>query len=178
MGKCIAVNPVSSGQRIAGYHCLLPNKQTLFVLGDYTNACGGADGIQPYSAIWPRVADAAAVFDHVMFEGALISTTYGSIGQAADAYGADFVFAFLDTPLDVCVARVNQRRAAAGKPPLRDTKSIDSKWVTISRLYDKLSAGAIVTANRNVTISYLTPAKDLLKLLGIRANKEPTYEAA
>lgn len=163
-------------RKVLGYRVHLPNGQTLGVVGNYSNACGGADGIQPYSAVWPRVKFFADTENHVLFEGALISTTYGSIGEAADAYGEGFVFAFMDTPLDVCVARVNQRRATAGKPPLPDTKNIDSKWATIRRLHGKLGDGTIVTANRNVLINHLTPAKDLLKLLGIRVAKEPTHE--
>lgn len=178
MGVCTDVDPVYSGRRILGYRCTLRTGATLYALGGYANACGGADGIQPYSSIWPRVAAAAKDFDHVVFEGALISTTYGSIGDAAYEYGAHFTFAFMDTPLDVCVARVNQRRAAAGKGPLADTKNVDSKWRTIRRLHGKLGDGTIVTGNHNVLINHQTPAKDLLKLLGIRVNKEPTNEAS
>src|SRR6266496_3953960 len=100
------------------YLLSLNGSTPLYVIGPYTTACGGADAIQPYSEIWPRVEKAANMVSHVLFEGALVSSSYGSIGHSMqrriDENGEDCVFAFLDTPLDLCLERIRQRRAAKG----------------------------------------------------------------
>ena len=50
---------------------------------------------------------------HVVFEGMLVGTCYGVIGQLL-METRDSVVMFLDTPLEVCIARVEARRKAAG----------------------------------------------------------------
>src|SRR5690554_107408 len=88
-------------------------KKTLYVIGSYETACGGCDGIQPYADIWPRVEKFAAL-GHVLFEGALVSSSYGNIGRSSEAYGDQFIFAFMDTPLNTCINRIVERRLARG----------------------------------------------------------------
>jgi hypothetical protein len=158
-----------------GYTVKLPNGETLGVVGRYNTACGGADGIQPYSDIWPRVERFAKAHDHVLFEGALVSVSYGSIGLASEAFGDDFVFAFMDTPLDRCISQVNKRRAEAGKPPLADPKNIEGKFMSCLRLASKLTNGDQpgIPKRRVAWIDCCAPAKTTLKLLGIKI-KEPS----
>lgn len=97
----------------------------VMVIGSYRTACGGCDGIQPYSLIWPRIV-AYSAEGHVLFEGALVSSSYGNIGRASEAFGDDAVFAFMDTPLDVCLDRIRRRRAAKGKTePLNPKNTAD-----------------------------------------------------
>lgn len=115
------------------YVLVLGNGEPLYIVGNYVNACGGCDAIQPYSLIWPRVVEFAK-HGHVLFEGALISTTYGSIGVASEEYGDSFVFAFLDTPLQVCLDRIKQRREAKGNMKPLDPKNTESKFNTINKL--------------------------------------------
>lgn len=150
---------------------LYPGKQ-LYIVGPYTTACGGCDAVQPFADIWPRVDEASALYDHVLFEGALQSTTYGAQGKASEQMGADFVFAFLDTPLEECVRRVNQRRLERGVGPLTDTKNIDAKWHTINRLREKLEQGIVGAGQRTAIIDHTQPTKSVLALFGIRINKE------
>lgn len=166
-------NTPAAGKRPDGYTVTLPGDKTLAIVGPYLTACGGCDAVQPFARVWDLVAEAADSHDHVLFEGALLSTTYGAQGKASEAYGADFVFAFLDTPLATCVERVNQRRAAAGKGPLPDSKNVDSKWHTIDRLRQKLETGVVGAGQRTAIIRHQTPVKDVLALLGVRINKEP-----
>lgn len=164
-----------------GYNVELPNGEVLRIVGRYETACGGCDGIQPYSDIWPAVIWGLSLCDHVLFEGVLVSTTYGSIGEASEKFGDQFVFAFMDTPLEECVRRVNARRAARGVDPITDTKNIDSKYATIARLGMKLAGTYAGTPRlvdpphrRVAVIDYTHPVKDVLKLFGVRINKEPT----
>lgn len=56
MGKCPYVCKVHTTipeavRPIVGYDCKLPNGQSLYVLGNYANACGGADGIQDRKSV-------------------------------------------------------------------------------------------------------------------------------
>lgn len=99
----------------------------LYVTGSYETACGGCDGIQPYAEIWPRVVRYAAL-GHVLFEGALVSSSYGNIGRASEAYGDEFVFAFLDTPLELCLERVAARRKARGDLRPLNPKNTEVKY--------------------------------------------------
>lgn len=109
-----------------GYRMALGNNQTLGLIGRYDVASGGCDKIQPYSEIWPRVVSFRKRFDHVLFEGALVSSTYGTIGAASEDYGDEMVFVFLDTPLDVCVENIRQRRLSRGKDVPMAEKTIDN----------------------------------------------------
>lgn len=167
-------DPYGSGRKPDGYTVFLPRtRKTLAIVGSYATACGGCDGIQPYADIWPRVEAAAADHDHVLFEGALISTTYGSIGLASEPLGGDFVFAFLDTPQEVAVARVNQRRAARGAAPLADPKNVVEKWATIDRLHYRLATGNLADKGRRVAvIDHTNATRDVLKLFGVKLKGE------
>ena len=161
-------------KRPEAYRVELPgNRPALYIVGPYETACGGCDAVQPYSLIWPQVTKFHEL-GNVLFEGALISTTYGSIGAAANELGEDFVFAFMDTPLEVCIKRVNKRRAAKGVGALEDTGNISSKWTTIRRLHDKLLDGTLPIGNRVAAINHLKPVTGVMALFGVRITKEPT----
>ena len=102
----------ADGKKIRGYRFTLGSvPRDVYVAGSYATACGGCDGIQPYADIWPRIVEYAAK-GHVLFEGALVSSSYGNIGRASEAYGDQMVFAFLNTPLQMCLERIVRRREA------------------------------------------------------------------
>lgn len=106
-----------------GYLCLTPFGD-VYIVGSYKTACGGCDGIQPYALIWPRVLD-YATRGHVLFEGALVSNSYGNIGRYSEMFGDQFVFAFLDTPLKTCIDRILERRKKNGNiKPFDPNKSV------------------------------------------------------
>lgn len=109
----------------------------LYVVGGYEKACGGCDAIQPYSLIWPRV-EKFAESGHVLFEGALVSSSYGNIGRESERYGAEFVFAFLDTPMEVCLARIAARRKARGDDRPIDPKNTQVKYNNIHKSLPKI----------------------------------------
>jgi adenylylsulfate kinase-like enzyme len=165
------------GKKHEGYRVHLPGGKVLHIVGPYQNPCGGCDAVQPFSRIWPLVEHAADDFkvDHVFFEGALVSTTYGSIGAASEVFeDGQFVFAFLDTPLEVCVERVNQRRAERGQANIEDIRNIESKWFTIERLRVKLETGVVGTNQKVAVIDHNEATKQVLALMGVRIQKEPT----
>lgn len=137
-----------------------PDGRELYVVGSYVTACGGCDGIQPYADIWPRV-EKFAQRGHVLFEGALVSSSYGNIGRASEKYGDDFIFAFLDTPMDVCIERITKRRHERGnfKPldPKNTQKKFDSIWGGLPKIRDEFK-------RRVVVINYKKPIPQVLGL--------------
>lgn len=152
-----------------GYTVALPTKETLFVVGSYENACGGCDGIQPYENIWPLISDAEKMYTHVLFEGALVSSSYGSIGRFSEVYGDDMVFAFLDTPLEKCLERIAARRAARGDLRPVDPKNTAGKFTSVERslttIRDKFE-------RRTVVIDHTKATQQVLKLFGVSIRKE------
>jgi hypothetical protein len=140
-----------------GYTMQLANGNQLYIVGRYDIACGGCDAIQPYADIWPRVAE-FALLGHVLFEGALISTNYGTIGAASEQYGDDFVFAFLDTPLPVCLDRIIARRLAKGNTKPLNPYQTTWKHKAILSLYDRFRderGRRTVLLNHNKALSQL-----------------------
>lgn len=125
-------------EKVTGYAVSIPFlRKQVRVVGPYTTACGGCDAIQPYELIWGRVekwADAG----HVVFEGALVSSSYGNIGRASEPMGRSFVFVFMDTPLGVCLDRIRQRREARGDARPLDPKNTEVKYNNIFKSIPKI----------------------------------------
>lgn len=154
------------------YKVIMPGDplKWLFVIGPYTSACGGCDAIQPYDRIWPLVDKYGALGYHVLFEGALVSSSYGNIGRSSEAYGDNFVFAFMDTPLDVCLERIVARRAAKGNFKPLDPTNTEFKFHAVNSSRAKIID---VHKRRVVDINHQHPVKDVLKLFGVHIRKEP-----
>ena len=98
----------------------------IYVVGSYHTACGGVDTIPTIKEALDRVAYFDENNGHVFFEGLLISTIYGSVGEFSDRH--EMVFAILDTPLDVCLERVRLRRLEKGNDKPMDPKNTIAKW--------------------------------------------------
>lgn len=93
------------------------NMQPVYFLGDYTQAlCGGTDTIHSQDMICSLVRHFSR-FGHVIYEGLLAShlfARYAALYEELTGFGEQFVFCFMDTPFEVCVERVLQRRKDAG----------------------------------------------------------------
>lgn len=133
----------------------------LYVVGSYETACGGCDGIQPYSLIWPRV-ELYASQGHVIFEGALISSSYGNIGRASEQYGNNFIFTFLNTPLNVCLDRIKSRRLAKGNEKPLDPKNTKVKFDNVQKSIAKIRDEF---KRRIIVLDYRKPIPQLLGVL-------------
>lgn len=114
----------------------------LAILGDYTPASAGATtaGCDRIS----RQADVKAALlamgklpdvDAILFEGIIVSTIYSSWQEFSREVGG-MTWAFLNTPLDVCLKRVQERNG--GKPVKED--QIADKHRGIARVMAKASA--------------------------------------
>lgn len=135
--------------------------EPIYVIGPYETQCGGCDAVQPYDRIWPLV-EKYAKKGHVVFEGALVSCSIGSIGEAmAKRKKKDCVVAYLDTPLAVCIERIEQRRAKKGNDKPLNPKNTELKFKSIGNTRAKFEALGV----RTVTINYKKAAKQLFELL-------------
>lgn len=150
----------SGKQKPRGYTFQVFNR-TVYVVGSYETTCGGCDAIQPYSLIWPLVEEYASK-GSVLFEGALVSSSYGSIGRNSEVYGNDFVFAFLNTPLNVCLARIKARREAKGNMKPVDPKNTEHKLLSIEHSIPIIQNDF---GRRVEILDYHKPIPQVLKLL-------------
>jgi len=106
----------------------------LRVLGRYATQCGGCDGIKTQAEIKERIMRWEDSYNLIL-EGILVSHTYGPWNEFA--VDRNWHFRFLNTPLDVCIDRVNARRAEKGKAPLEDPKNIVRDHKRINSLHGK-----------------------------------------
>lgn len=148
------------------------------VVGRYETACGGCDTIKTQDEICDRVR-AFATRGDVVFEGLLVSVLYDRYRKLCESLsiahhiqkpvqeavlGRDqetfppFIFAFLDTPEEVCVQRVKDRRAAAGNDKPLNENNTREKWHICQRVAEKLNADGlpVVWLNHENALSDLT----------------------
>lgn len=99
-------------------------KKKWVVLGRYTNACGGCDTIKTQQEIIDRVETYSKKGYNVWLEGLIMSTIYGSVGAYSEKFGDRWLFVYLDTPLELSIARIKARRKEAGTTkPLNETNT-------------------------------------------------------
>jgi ABC-type dipeptide/oligopeptide/nickel transport system ATPase component len=99
----------------------------LYVLGSYASTCGGCDTIDSVHKVAAMLQELMGDPEPkiVVYEGLMISHMIGTVGLVAKLYGDRHVMGFLDTPLSVCLERVQQRRDARGTTkPFNPTNTI------------------------------------------------------
>lgn len=165
-------NPRTPKSKPESYDVTLPDGGIVTVIGPYHTACGGCDAVQPYSNILPRIQEAADQGHHVLFEGALVSSSYGTIGYAlGEMLDSDPVFAFLDTPLPLCLERIKQRRAARGNFEPLNPHNTTVKFDNVARTKGQMAR--LGSQVRIVDIRHTHAVMDVLKLFGVKLRKEP-----
>lgn len=95
----------------------------LYIIGRYETQCGGCDALSYKGAhedIEEMVREAAKK-GHVIFEGLTISSTITRWQRVSDAYPGQFVWAFMDTPEEICHQRILAR---SGREPKRDNRGL------------------------------------------------------
>jgi len=106
--------PIGPVKRPEAYKVLHPYlKRPLYILGPYENKCGGMDGVTSVDR-QIELIERYAEEGHVLYEGLLLSTYYGRLGAITEKWGNPHIFAFLNTPIEVCIERVIQRRKERG----------------------------------------------------------------
>lgn len=150
-------------KRPEAYKLAMPGiLQPVFVLGPYENTCGGMDGV-PTQREQIDLIEKYAALGHVIYEGLLMSTFYGGLGLAMEKYGKDHVWAFLDTPIEICIDRIKQRRLAAGNLKPLNESNTRGRMKPITSLKAKLLR---MRANV-VDLNYLDqPGDQIMRLIG------------
>jgi len=113
-GRC-ALGTLPNSKKFKGYGGMI-EKRFWSVLGSYETTCGGMDTISDKNVRLELINDEIGnkENDVVFFEGLITGKTYGKIGELSEIdNGAKWLYTFMDTPFEVCVERVLQRRAAA-----------------------------------------------------------------
>ncbi|QYW02144.1 nucleotide kinase [Stenotrophomonas phage Sonora] len=131
----------------------------LAIIGDYTLAAAGQttaglDRIQTQAAA-KRVIEkviAAGDVDAVLFEGVIVSTIFGPWLDWSRANGG-MIWAFLDTPLDVCLKRIHDRN---GGKPIKEELVVAKE-----RMVGRAKAKAVEAGERVATINWQTALKDI-----------------
>lgn len=158
---------VDGAARILGYKCVLPRRKTIYLVGKYSTPCGGCDQVGSSAEVLRRVRMWARG-GSVVFEGLLLSGGQGSLGRAMLKYGRGFAYAFLDTPLEVCLQRVQGRRDKRARRTGREAKPLNpknttAKWGACQRFVEKARG----LGYRVEVLPYRAPLPGLLKLLGV-----------
>jgi len=122
---------------------MLQLEKPLFILGTYNTQCGGCDTLTALEQI--DLIHKYAPRGHVFYEGLLGSEYYGKLGEASERYGRDHVFAFLDTPIELCIERVKARRLAKGNLKPLNEDNTRNRIYKIASLRSKL-----IRTGRNV----------------------------
>lgn len=130
-----------SGGRIAGYRVDASQvgvQKPIFIVGKYDNTCGGTDAIKTQAEIAEKILKAHPL-GHVLYEGALVSASglAGQVTQAVHPTGCD-VYAFLDTPQELCIERVKGRRLAAGNEKEFNPANLIDKFESVVNCYKNL----------------------------------------
>jgi thymidylate kinase len=140
------VNPIfnENQRKPIGYQLLgHPDIKDTYVVGSYENVCGGCDSIKTQDEICDRVRRFAPL-GHVLVEGLLMSHLFSRyVGLAKELIPIPYVWAFLDTPLSVCIERVQVRRNARGITTPLNTKNTEQKWHDMRRVFAKCQAAKL-----------------------------------
>lgn len=95
-----------------------------FVMGRYETQCGGWDALS-YKGSHQDLEEMclqAGAKGNVIFEGLTVSSSYTRWLNVSKAFPGDMIFAFMDTPEEVCHQRILQRNG--GKEPKHDAKGL------------------------------------------------------
>lgn len=108
----------------------------VILLGNYRGAnCGGMDTVgSAREAI--ELVHRYAPSGHVIHEGLLQSTYYGAMGTDSLSFGANYVYAILDTPIELCLERVIARREANGSTNKFNPQLTRDKHAQVQRAWD------------------------------------------
>lgn len=149
-------------RKCEAYEVNLPKvKHPLYVIGPYSMPTGGCDQIQPYDLILELLRKYTQI-GHALYEGAIVSSSFGRIGELSVQLCPEVVFAFLATPLEICIERVKARRQARGNTTEFDPKNVVTKFKQVEISKRSITAAARVKV---VDVSSENGAAEVEKLL-------------
>lgn len=156
--------------KIMGY-CLnqeVSSVPSIGIVGKYETTCGGCDTIKTQDRVVETVSQFARRYDHVVFEGLLVSQIYQRYADFAkrsqELISQPTTWLCLNTPLNVCIARVIARRQAAGNlKPFNPDNSLAPKWESCVANFQKAQRDGLDP----IWLDYKNPLPMLLKLVGM-----------
>lgn len=137
--------------------------RTLRVLGHYESPTGGGDTIsdgQDYIAGLVRKANGENC--DVLYEGLVISSDFSRVAKMHED-GMPIAVIALNTPLDVCLASVQARRAARGNTSPLNPKTTTEKHRAVLAMVPRFKAAGVRTFHVNREEGF-NIAKELLGL--------------
>lgn len=126
-------------RRPEAYKVRLPGKW-LYAIGPYHSATGGVDALGLGAAELVALLEKYRKLGHVIFEGVVISTYFGAVGEWLLKHKDEVRVVFLGTPLDVCLNSISSRDSAK-----RGTKNVATKIRAIDRVRARMVADGIPT---------------------------------
>lgn len=132
---------LDSNGKVLGYVVDAGLSRPVYIVGKYETKCGGCDTIATQQEAADRAVKAHEAGYHVIMEGLLASAAgpKGAVTATISATNAA-CFGIMDTPLDVCLARVTQRRLDRGDERPLNPKNTTDKWTqtrqTARAMYD------------------------------------------
>ncbi len=113
-----------------------------YLLGKYSNVCGGCDGIKSADLVCERVEK--FMEPNLVFEGLLVSHSFERYHLLAEKLGG-MVLCFLDTTPEKCIERVYARREERGKVGEFNEEQIYKDHRAVQRCCERFAeAGHIV----------------------------------
>lgn len=107
----VACDPILEAGKIIAYELWFEGRPPLYLIGRYETPCGGCDTIKTLDEAIARIQRYAALGD-VLAEGLLLSADVQR--SVALAQTCPAIFAFLNTPVTVCLQRIQSRRVERG----------------------------------------------------------------
>jgi adenylylsulfate kinase-like enzyme len=104
----------------------------VMVVGRYETDCGGCDQIKTQDMICERVERFADKGKVVLYEGLLVSglySRYSNLAKRLKHSGHQYIWAFMDTPLQECLRRTIARRRSVGNgKPFNPKHTVAKYW--------------------------------------------------
>lgn len=118
----------------------------VIVVGSYRTACGGLDTVKTFELSRRVIRTAADLGGHVVAEGVLASTVFGSwaaFARQMDEAGYPFAFCYLQTPVEVCLERIRQRIRDRGEEVRFDEKLVRDKVRAVAATRERAMAAGL-----------------------------------
>jgi hypothetical protein len=123
----------------------------IMVLGSYETVCGGCDTIPSVKIVADYLYDLSESEDEglLLFEGLMLSHMVGTVGEAQKTAPGHHWRAFLDTPLNVCLDRVLERRKARGMTKPFNPTNTQKDWPRVRQCRENCARQGIPVRDIN-----------------------------
>ena len=125
-------------KRPEAYQVKIPGRKLLYVIGPYQTATGGVDAMSCTAEELIARLEKYHKKGHILFEGVVISTYYGAVGEWLQKYKGEARVVFMDTSLALCLDGIKERGGSG-------TKNVAGKIEAIKRVQERMSEEGIQT---------------------------------